>query len=470
MLLLYAGTRLYQLDALPLFIDESIIIEWSLEVREGSPIGFGYHGKYLLPWTYAFFYTEIGAYWSVRVVTILFLLIGASAIIRLGKLLDSWLLGIITLLVMTFTPMLFFYDRLALTDTILHAAITLFVLSIFYAFNRPRPNHLKTLSVGVTFIIALLAKSTAFVLLPLPVVGIVFLTSHWRWRERLKAILMTYGTILVFWLPLQSLLMWRGINYFGLAGQFSSEINNQSLIDKLLENSQTVLMGFTDYFGWHGLIALIIAMLVLMYKKPRSSMVLIAAICGFFLALILAAFPGGIANRYWLSVIPLCILIIVYAIVQLPHKQVVLSVVVIFSLLVGIPFQWQAYTAPFELNLPRTDRLSYIESDASGTMLPEVADFIDNQNQPALVAIPQCFSLQLYTQQSIECFNVVQDNQRLQRLMTRLDELSNAPFLLILEAPGYVTREDISLDNIELLTQFERPGGRISINIYLIQP
>ncbi len=286
--MLYLGTRLFQLDALPLFLDESIIVEWAIQVREGSPIGFGYHGKYLLPWVYSLLFTETGAYWSVRFVTLLFLMIGASAIIRLGKKLTSWLVGIVAVIVITFTPMLFFHDRLALTDTILHAMLSLHVLTIFYALDRKTPNLRLTGLISLTFIIALLSKSTAVVLIPLPLIAVIFLTHNWQWRSRILHTSVIYGAIGLAWLPLHVLLAWRGMNYFGLAGQFSSEINNDSLLDKLIANSQVILEGFLSYFTWFGLLAILIASLILLYKKPRHGFVLLAGIGGFVFALILS--------------------------------------------------------------------------------------------------------------------------------------------------------------------------------------
>ena len=468
-LLLYLGTRLFQLDALPLFLDESIIVEWAIQVREGSPIGFGYHGKYLLPWVYSLLFTETGAYWSVRFVTLLFLMIGASAIIRLGKKLTSWLVGIVAVIVITFTPMLFFHDRLALTDTILHAMLSLHVLTIFYALDRKTPNLRLTGLISLTFIIALLSKSTAVVLIPLPLIAVIFLTHNWQWRSRILHTSVIYGAIGLAWLPLHVLLAWRGMNYFGLAGQFSSEINNSSLLDKLIANSQVILEGFISYFTWFGLLAILIASLILLYKKPRHGFVLLAGIGGFIFALILAAFPSGIANRYWIGLVPIILLVLVYGFSLLPYRQFSLGAIVIYSLVLGIPFQWQAYTAPSDLDLPRSDRLHYIESDASGTRLPEIASYIDAQDDLAIIAIPQCFTVQLYTASTIDCFNVVQDNGRLQRLQTRLDELT-MPYLLLLEIPGYINKEDILGDNASLVAEFDRPNGLISLELYLIEP
>lgn len=468
-LLSYLGTRLFQLDALPLFLDESIIIEWAIQVREGSPIGFGYHGKYLLPWVYSLLFTETGAYWSVRFVTLLLLMIGASAIIRLGKKLSSWLVGILTVIVMTFIPMLFFHDRLALTDTILHAMLSLHVLIIFYALDRKQPNLLLTLFISATFIMALLAKSTAVVLIPLPFIGMVFLSNQWQWRSRILHTVIMYGAMGLAWLPLHLLLAWRGMNYFGLAGQFSSEINNSSLLDKLSANSQVILEGFIHYFGWLGLVTMSLAMMMLLFKKPRHGFVLIAGIVGFVFALILAAFPGGIANRYWIGVVPIILLVTVYGFSLLPYKQVGLGAIVIYSLVLGLPFQWQAYTAPSDLDLSRNDRLHYIESDAAGTILPDIARYLDEQDNLVIVAIPQCFTVQLYTDSTIECFNVVQDNQRVQRLSNRLDELTE-PYLLLLETPGYINKEDILGDNADLIAEYERPGGLITLELYLVTP
>jgi hypothetical protein len=55
LLLIYLGVRLFRIEALPFFIDESILVGWSEQVRVGNPLTFGYDGRYLVPWLLAVF-------------------------------------------------------------------------------------------------------------------------------------------------------------------------------------------------------------------------------------------------------------------------------------------------------------------------------------------------------------------------------------------------------------------------------
>ncbi|MDQ7027062.1 MAG: glycosyltransferase family 39 protein [Anaerolineae bacterium] len=474
-LLLFFGLRIFRLDALPFFIDESLIVQWSAEVRSRSPLGFGYHGKYLLAWVTAGLGSVEVGYWTTRVVTLFFVMLGASALVRLGQRLHRWRSGVLALFLMTWTPMLIFFDRLALTDTVLHAMLTLFMFFLIHTCRKKKIKIKHPILVALTFLLALLAKSTAIVLLPMPLVAVILLPT-WSRQRRMRVLLLIYGAILAFWLPLQIVLMLRDINYFGLAGQFSVGLDRVPLTVKLQDNTAFIVDGLRAYFGDWFFAVVAVSYGIALLRMPRRALTLLAMIGGLSLAIILAG-GSGLSIRYWLAMIPTALVLLIIGLEILfdtfpsPIKNYGLPLLLVaYMVIIGIPFLRVAYTAPQELPLPGTDRLSYIESDAAGTMLPEVAQFIDASDIRVTVgAFPQCFTLNLYMTSEIQCVNVLADNGRMQRVNQRLT-VPEPPYYVVLESPGYVTLQDITVVDLTPIATFERRGGLITIVIYEVSP
>src|SRR5688572_16834902 len=175
LLLVYFGVRIFRIDVLPLFIDETLIIQRSVETAQGNPLGFATQGKLLLPWIAALFQSTIGSWWILRVVTLVLIMPGTAAIFAVGKRIHSQHAGWLALVLLAFTPMLHFHDRLALADTLLSGMLLLFTLSLLWTFDIDRLHWKMTVLAAVIFILTLLSKSSAILMLPLPLVAAVIL-------------------------------------------------------------------------------------------------------------------------------------------------------------------------------------------------------------------------------------------------------------------------------------------------------
>lgn len=476
-LLLYFAVRLFNLDALPLFIDESNVIEWSIEVRQGSPIGFGYHSRYLLAWLLAIFDPIQAAWWIPRVVMLLFMMPSAAALVTIARRLSDTATAVLALLLVILTPMLHFHERLILADTALTGMLTVYVLSLLWLFDNSHFRYKTSIFAGFIFALSLLTKVSAILMLPLAIVGVVILPKQWSIGERIKALISHYGTILILWMPLQFLLWWRNIDYFGRATQGSAS-GGLLNIDRILENTTFILEGYTAYFGSYLLIIILLSIIGLLIFRLRYALFFLSFIGGYSGALIL--FGGApLYYRYWLISLPIMLLIV--AMIPLyfaeylrryfnnQHTRLLASAIILLLwLALGIPFIYRAAFNPTNLPLPRLDRMQYIEVDSAGTQLPELAKWLNETQQlPIVGAFPQCYTLNLYTQAEIDCLNVISDNDRIQRINNHLKQY-NQPFLLIIEEPGYVLSRDIVQIPLTPLNSFTRPGNRITTVIYRI--
>jgi 4-amino-4-deoxy-L-arabinose transferase-like glycosyltransferase len=483
LLLVYFGVRLFRIDVLPLFIDETLIIERSVETTQGNPLGFATQGKLLLPWIAALFQPTVGSWWILRVVTLVLIMPGTAAIFAMGKRIHSQQTGWFALILITFTPMLHFHDRLALADTLLSGMLILFTFILLWAFDVDRLHWKMAVLAAVIFILALLSKSSAILMLPLPLVAAVILPKNWTVTERIKGLAIVYGTLFVLWLPLQLVLMRRNINFWGRAAQGSTS-GSVFDMERILSNIAFVWEGLSGYAHpiYWALIAVGI-MLALIFKT-RYSMYLLAMSIGYAFALILFG-ENPLYFRYWIPSLPVLLTLAAigynngreesrpYNHKQGYRRDSIFAVrrflpVTIISLLLlsSAPFIYRTYTNPLELALPHLDRQQYIEADSAGTAIPETADYLRDATMPIVGGFAQCYTLQLYLQREIICLNIAGDaSVRLPRINSELAAIE-APFYLVLENRGYATSADIEGVSLNPVATFERPGGLIAIVVY----
>jgi hypothetical protein len=493
LLLTLFGIRIFRLDALPFFIDESILVRWSEQVREGNPLTFGYDGRYLVPWLLALFNPAAASPFITRAVILLWIVPGAAAIVAISKRLHSWHSGWLAVVLIILNPMLHFHDRLALTDTVLHSILTILTLFLLWTFDKSCLDWKLAVLSGAFFVLCVLTKSSAAVMLPLPLVAAILLPRKWTLLHRLKGLAWVYGTMLVLWMPFQLLLSWRGINFWGRAAQGST---SGSLLDigRILSNIAFVWEGLSGYAHpiYWALIAL--GVILALIFRTRYSLYLLAMSIGYAFALILLG--GLLYLRYWLPSLPVLLTLAAVGYAELEARTRIawinsplydreeaigntiitqrtipfVTIILIFTLLLvvqnALPFIYQTYINPLELALPHLDRQQYIEADSAGTAIPETAEFLNDATIPIVGAFPQCYTLQLYVRRAITCLNIAGDaSVRLPHINSELATIET-PFYLVLENRGYATSADIEGVSLNPVATFERPGDLIAIVVY----
>ena len=150
------------------------------------------------------------------------------------------------ILLAAFSPMLFFFDRTILAETMLRTGISLWVWSLLLAFDRRRANFALVVLCGLLFIAALFAKVTALIVLPLPIVIAVVFT-RWPISDRLKALALLYATAGITWLPFGLAFSSRQIDYFGLATKIAPTPDVLLGLDRLGLNLSLMLEGLLAY-------------------------------------------------------------------------------------------------------------------------------------------------------------------------------------------------------------------------------
>ena len=231
--LLYAVTRLASLDVLPIFLDEAVHIQWAerlySEGRILRPVG---SGRLLAVAAYGLALPFDDRLWAARFIAAL----AGAATLLFTVLLARKLFGErAALMAGSFylvSPFALVYDRLALSDGFLCAAITGLMLATFEFSRNPHRSSRAWLAAAVFVALAIIAKVSAllfFVTVPL---GVLTLASDRKEAFRSAARALAIG------LAAASPMLW----FFA---SNSGEISGQHIIDP--ENAMTLVASTLRY-------------------------------------------------------------------------------------------------------------------------------------------------------------------------------------------------------------------------------
>ena len=484
--LVYLGLRLHNLDSIPLFIDEAIHIEWSEDVKHGALLQHAWSGRLLLPYYLLAFQPAIHAVWVARAALLLVSCVGCAASAAIAGRYGGLKAALLAIMLCGFSPMLFFFDRLVLADTMLHVAITVWVWSLLRAFDRAKPSGALALSSGVIFVVAMGAKATALLLLPLPLT-VAWLIATWPVADRIKSIAILYGTFVALWLPFMLILSSRQINYFGLSAQAlptsSALLDVARIIDEIRRLVELVVV----YHGAALVLGLFAACAIAVWHRYRMVAVLLLGVVGFALAI--ASFGvHRLYNRYYVSAAPLLLTAASIASVEVARwarlrfqrdiYPLLVFACAIWIALFSLPFLFQLYHSPASAGLAASDHAEYVANDSSGFGIPELAAYLmENevgQTEPAVGAFVGCFTLEFYLPAdsgvAVECLDVLAGDRRAKYLNRYLPQLAQEQdeFLLVLENPGFVSHEELSGVALTPVAEFPRPGSHSVIQLYLV--
>ena len=212
---LYLLTRSYQLALLPLFIDESLHLYWTLRLlRESRLARLLDDGKLLqvlaitpvVPWV-------SDPVWWGRFVTVVVGAIGLHAVWRTGALLFGERVGLVAASLYLVCPFSFFYDRLALADAYL-SSFTAAALYWSFAF-RKQPSRRGSLWLGLSMAASILSKIPGLIALAWPPLCLLLGRPRVPFRRRLGLAYALAGALVS--LPV--------IHFFSSTGQLAEKAN-----------------------------------------------------------------------------------------------------------------------------------------------------------------------------------------------------------------------------------------------------
>lgn len=391
--------------------------------------------------------------------------------------------GLFAALLYILAPYLAWHERMALVDCY---TATFGVLAMWFSIRLvvTRRDRDALLS-GLMLAAAIAAKATGLMLFVIPALAVIFLTPQWDWRARLRKLVMAYGVLLFIWGPFYLFLNSRGWHFFGVATNVVGTSSVKGLPTRLLEN----LIGavHSDWVYFNGLLVLGGALAIyLLIRRWRLGAFLILStllpLAG------LGAFAGEILPRYMLLHVPLLIVLMSVGLGVLsddlgkrwPAAPVALrAVMVVWIVLLGLPFTVQLWNDPSMVSLPPVDRQQYVTSDASGYGIDQAAGYLlqqakDRGSLHVVSLLANCQGLRLYLSQNrqitLDCPYLTFDGSNQRDLDTLINQRAAEGLNLWIaeEDLPYARLEGITAP-YEKVTVFPRPDNVTRVTLYRVQ-
>lgn len=390
LLVILAGLllRLYRLTLLPIFDDEAIYLRWSQIMRAEPtlrfvPLSDGKQPLYMWA-TIPFFKLFSDPLFSGRFLSILCGTATLIGVIFLAYIFfRSKKVAIVSGIIYAFSPFVFFFDRMALVDSMLSMlGVWFFIFQVLTA--KKERLDLAMIS-GFLLGGALLTKSPAlFFVLLLPATWILS-----KWSGGTKKI--TAHLIKLLFLSVVTLAIGYGLyNILRLGPNFNMvAIRNKDYvypISHFWTSFKDPLFIFLKMsFEWivamgpWTLLVLGILGVIINYKKYWREILLLVVL---FLAPIAvqSEFAKVFTSRYILFSIPFLVVLASSAfLIKSRVLQTICLITLLVFLLQAARFDYLLVTDPERANLPRSERSGYLEEWTAGTGIKEVSDLLKAQ-------------------------------------------------------------------------------------------
>lgn len=473
LLLLYVFTRAHNLLALPLFVDEGYHIAAAERTLDGEFIGPG-QGYLLHTWLNAVLGPlPPAAPWISRVGTVLLGLVGTSALYALARSFVSARAGALVVALWITTPLLLFFERMALSDPRLAASG---VVTVWVAWRLMRSGRaFWALALSGALFATILMKASGIGWLPLPLVAVV-LAPRWTLRRRLTLGAISYGVFGAVFGAFLVLLSARGFDYRLYLGQSSHLLGHldAGLADRLSRNINDAWHIDLVYIGWPVLALAVIGGLVWLRHSPRPALLTLLAL-GMALGGPLV-FGLNLSSRYLLTHAPWLLLALACgAGLLIRRRWLILPTLAAFAVwiaLVYAPFQRLAWSDPAALPLTEADREIYVEADPSGYATREIGVALrEAEPLPALGLVANCQSVRLDAYPlRVDCPTIRWDSADSQEaILAQIEAMAASdPIYVIGETLSYIDLSSLPQPHTVLMTA-TRPGGKTSVSLYRIE-
>lgn len=467
LVLLFFLTRVWALTAFPMFIDEGQHVFHGQEIAASGPLANAVEGRQLTYWTYLVFQPgDHTSLFAIRAATILVVMVGFSALLASGRMLAGTLGMVFAGVAYTLSTYHFFYDRLALADTL--AGSTMLVAVYFSLRLRKRFRLRDAVFVGISLFVMVMFKLTTLAFFGIPVAAVLFIRNrHVSWRQRIT----WAGTALVVGGGLFGgyilLAFWRGYNPFGLLVTHNTA-ETSDLVARWLANMGDFANWVSGYLSVPVFVLLVLACVILLFRRDF-----------FLLAIVFGPLAVQLINprqtpRYWVGAVAILLLILSVVIARLwPRLNRLVrwgsaGAVGLYALVIWLPFVLTAYSHPADLSLPRHDHREYIQSDGSGFGVREISA-ITRQENPAQVIVlaANCWAFQYMSSDlPIVCPPINPDGSEIEALTQLLSESRQGGVYVIAENSPYVPEEIPG----EVIAVVERPGDLTTLTLYDLSP
>lgn len=464
--------RLYHLTLLPVFADEAIYIRWAQIMRAEETLRFLplSDGKEpLFMWVMIPFLKIIrDPLFAGRFVSVFSgfgTMLGISFLSYL--LFKNKKVVLAAAILYAVSPFIFFFDRMALVDSLLSSfGVWTFVFA-YLAYTKGRLDF--AMLAGFALGGAWLTKSPAlFFALMLPTLWLF--TSP---KKIFKNILLTIP-VLVIGYGMYNILR-LGPNFHLIASRNADYVwpLDHFLVDPLNPFKTFVKMSFEWVWsmGPWSLVALMLIGVVINWKRYWRQIFVLSV---WFLGpvLVQSEFAKVFTARYILFSIPFLIILAASAFVE-ERKNFLKILAFVLAFLVGqaLVFDWRLVVDPAKASLPRSERSGYLEEWTAGQGIREIADFLRAEeakgSKSKIVVgtegffgtLPDGLQIYLNDRSAITIIGVGLNFERLPDSLVNSKEAGNRTFLLVNSDRFNGNSEKLGLKLIASYPKALRPDG-----------
>lgn len=493
--------RVFRITDFPLFIDEVHHIHrgrivWSFSDLQVSTtpskfLLYYYLGLFDPPYYYPA--------WIGRVPVALFSLVGAAGTYAMTKYFFNCYAALLSVAVLAFFPFMLFHERMSLTDPFTASIAIVMLWWLLVVARHPSKQNGTILGILMTFMLA--GKLLTLPLLAMPVLAIGLFGKRpfrfnepWRpqfenlWQIYRPTVMRTAVSVAVVWLTIMVFYVGRGL--------ISPDTTNPIVDDYIYasEDRESVLstnfthLGEVFVYLWGPLLFVlnIIALLVLLRKRPQTALYLLAGIIPvWFLLTVLAAKPN---SRYLTVVGHLWIVGLSGGLVVLQHwlskfryiNWLSSALVALWIIAAGIPFTLNLADDAASLDLPQMEIRGYFQN-LSGYGFNEVYDALEQsppisqgEDQPLAISVTLLCRYQHYYYEAdrefeIRCLPGGSD-ERVDHL-NRLLERYGAYYLIWEHVFELKNQFDPAVVNghVERLDVYQRPHNGSVVELYRVE-
>jgi len=371
----YFVTRAFSLNALPIFLDEAVHLQWAERLfNEGRilrPVG---SGRLLAVAAYGLALPFEDRLWAARLIASM----AGAATLVFTMLLSRRLFGarasVVAGALYLLSPFALVYDRLALSDGFLSTCITGLMLAVWTLAHRPddaRPRRMA----GVLIALAVVSKVSALLFLLTVPFGILALAPDRRRAFRSAAMACAMGLVLA------SPMLWFFVRNSG-------EISSQHVVDPTVSGS-TIVATLLDMREWalsyFTVPALLAAVASLALLRDGRALWLAGSVALPFV--LFALFSQPWSARYVLSTLPPLLILISGGIDRLasrvkPSLRGAAAIGLTFlALLWSLSFDRDLVFDPERAPFPGDDRRQLVTGWPSGYGVRELAVRLEREAQ-----------------------------------------------------------------------------------------
>jgi hypothetical protein len=489
--LLYFVSRLPNLTSIPVFGDEAIYIRWSQIIKSVDSLRFVplSDGKQpLFMWATAIFFKFIKdpliASRLLSVVSGYFTLIAISLTLAIlinfkstsknplqfisQSIKNNYKYCLFIALIYIFTPYSFFFDRLALPDSLLSTLVSISLFLLILITKFPRLD--LSLILGSFLGLAWLTKS--------PALYFVVISSVWllinTYKNKYNLIYSVISAIIAFVI----------YNILRLGPQFHQiALRNQDYVwglsdilnhpfDPLKSHFLAVLKIWSTYLNWAIIILPLIALIfyILKFKKQFFLLNPLFLLIIWFVSplLVTITFVKTFTSRYILFSLPSLLIIFSYTFyffLQKSTKKPLLIALVILLQIPGLIFIYQISTKPESVTLPPTEA-GYIQDWTSGWGIKSVSEHLIDRSKSVnvIVGTEGYFGtlpdgLQIYTNQvpQLTVFGVGLDFTTIPEKLIDAHEYGDEVYLLINQSRNKLLPQE--LEKLKIIQKHPKPAG-----------